>query len=229
MKKQILVLSLCLAMTSASALAAPLTNMSTSTPSIGVSGLPVPAEFAKSGKPSAKITSEQTKNYIEGKRAKERAFLYSALNLTDDQKAKATAIDAKTKAEIDPLMKNLHKEIKKLRDLKTKNANIFAIWKQQYTVNSAKTNVKSRFIKSKRDFEAILTKEQKATYNKIQADRQKKMQEFRKTNKAGSPKGMGPKSKGLGPNHMGPPPEDMGIVGPKGLMGPPPPPPPANK
>ena len=50
-----------------------------------------------------------------------------------------------------------------------------------------------------------------------------KMQEFRKTHKHGGPNGMGPKPNGFGPEHMGPPPEGMGIVGPKGPMGPPPP------
>lgn len=235
MKKRFLLASLCVALSATSVLA-DVVNTSTAKNLFAQdntsiqkiakpdSGRPQKAEFGNPGHVPKTITKEQAKRFFEARKAQERAALYDALAFTAEQKAKAEALDVKTKAELRPFIKKWHQETKKLHDLKSKNASIFAIWKQQFAVNSAKSEVKNKFMASKKSFEAILTNEQKAKFKKIDAQKRKQMEEFRKSHKPGG-KGPGLKPQGHGPGFMGPPPNAGHGPG----EGFPPPPPPENK
>lgn len=135
-------------------------------------------------------------------------------------------MDKKTRAKVEPLFRKLQQESRKYRDLKSKKAFAFAIWRQKLVVKSARKNIDSAISESKKQFESILTPAQKAKFEVIDAKKKKQMEEFRKSHRPGKHK-MGPKPpKGIAPPHMAPPeggrPE--GAHAPE-LMGPPPPPP----
>jgi hypothetical protein len=218
MKKQFLTLTMCLALTATAALAAGTGNITSS-----VSSKSKIAEIAKtSPKAQSKImgltvpstqdqpkllSREEARKAFETRKAKERELLYTALELTADQKVKVEAIDAKTRANLDPLFRKLQVEARKLRALRAKKASAFSIWRQKLAVKSAKAGVDKCLIKSKKDF-----------------DKKDEIDKFKKQHKSGQK--MGPKPpEGTGPNRMGPPPEGMGKNGRNGQepVGPPPP------
>lgn len=210
MNKKILIASLCVSLTAISVLSAEANiSFEDMAPKHGVSSPSsvLPPELAVGAPHSKKLSGDQIKKLMETRRAQEKTLMYDTLKLTEAQKAKAEALDAKTKSELKPLVKDLRQEMKKMQELKTKNASIIKIWKQQFAVNSAKSKVKSKLTASKNDFEAILTAEQKTQYKKIEADRHKKMQQFHKNHPGFGPKGMAPGPKGRhGFEHAGPPP-----------------------
>ncbi|MFA7658162.1 MAG: hypothetical protein WCY19_01875 [Candidatus Gastranaerophilaceae bacterium] len=205
MKKQILTLTMCLALTATSALAAgtnAVTQKAVSQVKTAATTTvkPAPAPSVAKPEPPKMMTREEAKKHFEERRAQERERMYNALKLSAEQKAKAEALDAKTKQDVEPLIKKAQLEGKKLRELKAKKASSFETWKQEYTYKAAKNDVKKYFDSSRKSFEAILTKEQRAKYQE--------MDRFRKAHRPGGPKGMGHRPQGPGPEHMGPPPED---------------------
>lgn len=203
MKKQILVLSMCLALTSTVALAqGAVPPIQKQVPQAKTVPTPVvnPVEVkpdAKSGVQRKVLTKEEAKKYFEERQAKKRDFMAKYLGLSEEQKVKADELDLKAKSDIEKTFKKVQIEGKKLKDLKTQKASKFAVWKQEMTFNSAKKEFKASLDKSRKDFEAILTKEQKIKL--------KEMKEFQKSHGHKRPKGKG--RQGLhGPEHMGPPP-----------------------
>jgi len=227
MKKQILTITMCLALTTSAALAEvtktmpqkilPQAKVSTSVPVKPEIKPAPPTTLGTQPEQPKRITSEEARKYFEEKQAKQREHMYNDLGLSIEQKAKAEALDIKSKKEVAPLMTKLRLESKKLKDLKTKKASSFKIWQQENTVKSAKKALKKHFESSKKAFEEILTPEQKAKFEA----RKKEMDKFRKNHKHGGPKGP---NGAHGPENMGPPPSDMGPSGPVGPqpMGPPP-------
>lgn len=232
MKKQILTLTMCLALTATSALAngtkavtapvkTPIANAAKTQVKAPVKTAPAakainkvtpaatPQAVVKPSDKSQVMTPEEAKKHFEEKKAQERALMYEALKLTEAQKAKAEALDAKTREDAGKYLRKVQTESKKLRDLKAKHASVFAIYKQKWALKSAKADAKKYFAKSKKSFEAILTDEQKVKFNAMHEAKLKEMEKFKKDHKMG-PKG--PK----GPEPMGPPPAGMGPVGPQG-------------
>lgn len=179
MKKQILTLSMCLALTATAALATGTTKVSTS---------PVKTVAA-----TTTITPEKpciapqklSKQQFEDKMAQHREKLYSDLGLSEAQKTKAEALDKKNKEGIKPLFDKVRTEKMKYNDLKTKKASEAELIKQKAEVKKAKKEVKKYMEKSRKDFEAILTKEQKAKFKAIREERKAKMKEFKKEHKPG--------------------------------------------
>jgi hypothetical protein len=235
MKKQILALTMCLALTSTTALAVgakTVAQKSTVQKAVAAApGNPLIPSLAKPGEQPQIISREEAKKRMGAAKAKERELLYTALNLSVEQKTKAEALDAKTKAGVVQVIKKLQLEARKLRELQSKHASVFAVWKQELALKAAKKDVEKYFKSSRKEFEAILTKEQKAKFEIIDAAKRKEMENFKKEHKHGGPNKMGHKPPvGDGPEHMGPPPQGMG---PKGSYGPesmgPPPPPPEDK
>lgn len=233
MKKQILTLTMCLALTTTAALAevtktmpqkpVPQAKVSTAIPvKPDVKTLPTTNLGAQPEQPK-RITSEEAKKYFEEKQAKQRDHMYNDLGFTPEQKAKAEALDIKAKKEVAPLMSKLKLESKKLKELKTKKASTFKIWQQENTVKSAKKALKKHFEASRKAFEEILTPEQKTKFEA----RKKEMDKFRKNHKHGGAKGhnapenMGPPPAGIGPNGQIGPEVQGGPAGPQ-PMGPPP-------
>lgn len=197
MKKQILLLTICFALTATSALADNTTLINNAAPQANTtknSAKTIPAsETLKKVAPNSlkptpaqsKLQSkEEVKQSIEVRKAKERALLYEALQLTDEQKAKAEALDAKTKVEVTLLIKDVRKEAIKLRELSSKKASFIAIHKQKMKLKIAKNKTEKCIKEARKSFENILTKEQRAKFKTLQEAKRKDMeQKFSKNHK----------------------------------------------
>lgn len=229
MKKQILTLSVCLALTATSAFAIGLPKKVTTpkelstTPKVIKTIPTTPSEqtFFKPGNQPTIISRDELKKKFEEKRAKERENLYTALGLSDEQKTKAEELDAKIRTEAKKYHEKIRSEAQKLRALQTKKASWFAVYKQKLALDSAKHQARKHFEAAKKSFEAILTKEQLAKFKVIDAARKEEMKKFKKQHKLKGQKGFNGHN---GEKLMGPPPEGMAPMG-QEPMGPTPPPP----
>jgi len=205
MKKQILTLAMCLALTATSALAESNNNAVTQKATTTTIKTVPNSNLVKPVEPHNLMSREEAKKHFEERKAKERNSLYQALKLSDEQKIKAEELDAKTRAEAGKYIRKVQIEAKKLRDLKNKNASFFAIRKQKSVLKSAKKEANKYFEDSRKAFEAILTKEQNESFKLIDEAKRKKIESFKKNHKQGRPEGMGPGGP-MGPEPMGPPP-----------------------
>lgn len=219
MKKQILMLTMCLALTATSTLAAATNKVVQKTkpatiakPSAEVKSTANLNSSTNVGAPKS-ISKEEAKKHFEEKMLKHREHMYSELGLSAEQKLKAEALDLKSKTEIEPLITKAQAEAKKLRELKCKKASVFEIWKQENAFKAAKKDVKKHMIASRKSFEAILTDEQKVKFNSIRAEKKKEIDKFKKSHKPHGPKCKCPECQKH--EHMGPPPEDMRPEGPQ--------------
>lgn len=185
MKKQVLILTMCLVMSTASALASglakenPLPNPFPSSQVKKVTQnstkIDPPAKETPCVKPAMSetrcITSEQAKKKFEEKMTKDREDLYCKLGLTPEQKAKAEAMDKANKEAAKPLMCKLRQEKAKLRELKEKKACPVKICEQKQQVKLAKKALKEHFEASRKCFESILTECQLAKLKTIREER----------------------------------------------------------
>lgn len=208
MRKRIIAMSLCLALTSIPALANCTKNMTKNTALSYVAGsMPFSVKNTSaqnvvapsSGIPSNVLNKEGAKRTFEERKAKERALMYATLSFTNEQKAKAEAIDAKTKANIEPLFRKFQAEARKLRDLKAKKANPISIWLQKQSVKATKKSIEKCINSSKKEFQSILTPEQKAKYKIINDAKRKDFENFKKSHKAVAPKASRKHEKRLSP------------------------------
>lgn len=216
MKKRILTIAMCAALTATAALAETAKSLPAAAPKAAVSAVANGKMQSKSvvqeaAKPSAQ-TLEKTRNELkkqfEQRRLTERKHMYDALKLSDEQVKKAEELDAKTRAEAGKYLRKVRMEAMKLREMKTKHASIFAQWKQKAELNKAKSDAGKFFAESRKSFEAILTKEQKSAFEAYDAQKRKEMEKFKKMHKGG-PKGK------RGFEKMGPPPMPANGPGPK--------------
>lgn len=195
MKKQILILTMCLAMTTASAFAsAPAKENPTPNPfptpqvkkvTQSSTKIDPPAKEVPCVKPVTQseagcINSEQAKKKFEEKMAKDREDLYCKLGLTPEQKAKAEAMDKANREAAKPLMCKLRQEKAKFRELKEKKACPVEICKQKQQIKLAKKALKEHFETSRKCFESILTESQLA---KLRTIREERKAEFKKHDK----------------------------------------------
>lgn len=172
MKKQVLILSLCLAVTASSALAAT---------SPVKAAKKTESNVVEVSQQTPALTAEQVKRKeFEARMNKERELLYNNLNFTAEQKAKAEALHVKAKAAGEPLMIKARAEKAKLTELKLAKASEAEILKQKAAVKAAKKEVRKHMKASKKEFEAILTKEQLAKLEVIKESKKAEMKEFRK-------------------------------------------------
>lgn len=230
MKKQILALTLCLALTATSALAeGTKTVAKKSTTPVAITAVKPATKAVSTATPAAlQLTpQEDARKKFEDRKAQERALMYEALKFTNEQKVKAEELDAKTRAEASKYLGKVQIEARKLRELKSKHASVFFIYKQKMILKSAKSDARKFFAASRKSFEAILTKEQKAKFKVMQEARQKEMDAFRKNHKTHNHNGIGPKGQHghHGQPPMVPPPPGKGVNvphGPQPPMGPPP-------
>lgn len=192
MKKQIITLTMCLALTSTAALASGVNTIGQKMASQPVVSTPTtlntakPAATSTIGKPGKQLTitsMDEIKKHFEDRRIKERETLYNNLNLSEEQKIKAKDLDATTKVEFAKYRKKIQIEAKKLRDLKVKHASIFKIYKQKSALNRAKADTKRYIESSRKSFEAILTKEQKTKFKTIENAKKKEIEQFKKGHK----------------------------------------------
>jgi hypothetical protein len=170
MKKQLLTLTICLALTASSALAScPVKSNETAQPA--TKGCPC----AVSTPVDATLTKEQLIQKFEERMAKRREALYCKLGLTQKQKVKAEELDKQNKAEAMTLMDKVHQEKSKLRDLKSKKVCPVEIYKQKQQLKAAKKALHKHFIASEKSFETILTKEQLTKFKAIRTENKAKM------------------------------------------------------
>lgn len=187
MKKNILTLTMCLALTATTALAASSTaviNKPAGKPAMNAA----PSQAAMKREEPKVLSKKEAKKSFEEKRVMERNCMYNELGLSAEQKTKAEDLDIKTRKEAEPIIKKLKAETKKYRDLKAKNASSFELWRQKQVVNSAKAKADKHFMASRNAFEAILTDEQKVKLKAYHAERKAKMEKFRKDHKLGDPR-----------------------------------------
>lgn len=109
MKKQILTLAMCLAVSATSVLA---DNAKTVKP---VETKPATA-IEKPAEPQSFKSEEEARKYYEGKMAQRREAFYQDLGLSTEQKTKAEAIEAKTKTDAEALNKKFRSERQKLAE-----------------------------------------------------------------------------------------------------------------
>lgn len=188
MKKHVITLAVCLALSATSAIAiqAKAVEQKPLIPAVSVVNtaakgtiLPVKQEGPKF------MSKEEAKKFFEEKREKDRRQMYSDLKLTEEQIKKAEALDIKTKDGAREVIKKVHNEAKKLRELKSKKASVFVIYRQKFALYSAKQKADKYFDTSRKEFEAILTKEQKEKYKIIHEAKKKEMEKFKKQHKGG--------------------------------------------
>lgn len=157
MKKQILTLTLCLALTATSALAAGTTTVAkkaavktTTTCAKACVKTVKPAAPVVVQAPEVVLTPEQlAKKNAEEKLAKDRECLMSKLGLTAEQKTKS-----------EPLIAKVHEERAKLCELKAKKACPCKILKQ-----------KNEVLKAQKAFRATLNKDQLAKLKEIKKEK----------------------------------------------------------
>ena len=203
MKKQILTLTMCLALTATSALAAqtapaakapvkaPVAAAAPATtvkaPVAAVKKAPAKKAVAtkkckKCAKKAVKnpvkkvankqavpeqvtLTPEQiAKQQFEAKMAQERDTFYNKLGLSAEQKTKAEALDKANRESAAPLFDAVRAEKAKLHQMKAQKACFFAICKQEKAVKAAKKALRAHMDASKKQFEALLTKDQLAKF-----------------------------------------------------------------
>lgn len=114
MKKQILTLAMCLAV-SATAVSAE------SAKSVKPTNQKSEVAMEKPVEPQKFKSEEEAKKFFECKMAQRREAFYKELGLTPEQKAKADALDAKTKADAQALHKKFKEERKKLMESSKKS------------------------------------------------------------------------------------------------------------
>lgn len=185
MKKQILTLTMCLALTATSALADGTKNISQKTVAQTKSAItttkqaPTVTTTAPTETTNKIKTKEEDRKRFEEKKAQERQALYATLGLSPEQKTKAEALDAKTKYGAGPLARKLHVEARKLGSMRAKKASKLSILKQEIVLNSAKNELKKYFKDCNKRFKAILTPVQRKQFNAIDEQRKAEMRKFR--------------------------------------------------
>lgn len=175
MKKQILTLTLCLALTASSAFASSTAKVTTQAKPQQAKAVAPQAE-----KPCAcpcetsAMTKEQFKQKFEERMTKRREALYEKLGLSQDQKAKALDLDKKNREEAKPLMEKLHEEKTKLNDMKSQKCCPVKLMEQKQKVKEAKKALRKHFMASEKNFEALLTGEQLTKFKAIKEERKAK-------------------------------------------------------
>lgn len=214
MKKRILTMAMCVALTASAALAETAKSLPTTAPKAAVSTAANGNVQNATVKPDIQAM-QAARNEQMKKRAQrwlaERYKMYQAIKLNDEQVKKAEEIDANARVEIGKARVKMQFEARKLKNMKDKKASIFARWKQKFALNKAKADYDKVFANARKSFEAILTKEQKAAFEVYDAEKRKEIEQFKKMHKGG-PKGK------RGFEKMGPPPPP-----PTGAPVPPPP------
>ena len=172
MKKQMITLAVCLALTATSALASS-TKISPKTPAKEL----IPVATQTKASEATQCPEETAKQKFEEKLAKDREELYCKLGLSTEQKTKAEAFHQKTREGAEPLFAKLHTEKAKLHELKAQKACVVKIDEQKLKVKEAKHALKAHMKASGKEFEAMLDKCQLA---KFKALREEKKEQWKK-------------------------------------------------
>lgn len=181
MKKQMLTLAMCLALTTASVWASSMSNV---VPNIVTQNTQKTGEITLISNqiPVSDVTPAPTQSVKTSFRTKwdeDREELYCKLGLTPEQRTKAKALDEKKKSDAQPLIAKFHEEKVKLHQLKAAKACSAEIDQQKIKVKAAERAIKAHMHASRKKFEAILDECQLAKYKEIRAERKKQWEKYR--------------------------------------------------
>lgn len=165
MKKQMMTLAVCLALTATSAMAVTSANET------------APAAAQKKAAVETKCPCEHNKQNFEEKMAKHIEDFYTKLGLTKEQRKKADYLHEKSMLESESLMAKLFTEKAKVHELRAQKACPEKVAAQVAKVKEAKQALRTHMECSKKEFEAILNKQQLA---KLKALKEEKKEQFRK-------------------------------------------------
>lgn len=180
MKKQIFTLAVCLAVSATSALAET-AKIPTKTVPVTL-GAKLEQKTCETTKKPCEVMqpNEAVKKQFEAKMAKERELFHQALNLTEEQKKKAQELDCKAKAAAEPLFAKMKEDKAKLKNLISQKAAEEEIAKQKALLSADRKALKKHFDASRKDFEAILTKDQLAKLKILHEQRKTEMKKHEK-------------------------------------------------
>lgn len=111
-------------------------------------------------------TAKQYKSYIN-KIKRERATVYNALNLTDEQIKSTEELVKENTSVYEEKFDRLMKESFRLKALKEANATRKEISKQEKTVHNIKNEIEDTLEKETKEFKKCLTREQRSKYSMI--------------------------------------------------------------
>ncbi len=174
MKKQILTLTMCLALTATSALANATAKATVKATAPQAAKTVAPKTPCGCPCEATAPTKEQFKQKFEERMAKRREALYTKLGLSPDQKTKAVELDKKNRAEARPLMEKLHEEKAKLNNMQSQKCCPVKLIEQKQKIKTARKALRKHFITSEKSFEALLTNEQLAKFKAIKEERKAK-------------------------------------------------------
>ena len=116
---------------------------------------------------------------------KQREILYNALNLTQAQVKCKNEIDKKRYAELEPALEKLCREDKNVKDLKKRCASKKEIRKQEKELNTARKNIQEISAKYDKEFDKILTRDQRNKYSMIRKLKRDDLKKYRKIQEKG--------------------------------------------
>ena len=185
MKKQFFTIAMCLAFSSTTALAVCPVKVEQTAPAKATVEIKAPViNTTQPPAPEAFMNPEKMgKKKFEERMMKERENFYKTLDLSCDQKTKAEAFDKKNREKLDPLMAEMRKEKTKLLELKNKNASKVKVWEQKQKLKALKRKMRATMEASKKEFETILTPEQKVKFEEMDAKRKAEMKKFKNGHK----------------------------------------------
>lgn len=180
MKKQMMILAACFALTATVALASDNNNFSTqvltkninTTETVNTSANQIPVSDINS------CPKQSVKTKFKEKWMEDKEELYCKLGLTPAQKSKAKALDEQKKMDAEPLLAKFHEEKAKLHQLKAAKACSEEINQQKIKVKAAERAIKCHMEASRKNFEGILDKCQLAKYQEIRKERKEQWEKF---------------------------------------------------
>ncbi|MEI7474047.1 MAG: Spy/CpxP family protein refolding chaperone [bacterium] len=108
----------------------------------------------------------------------QRPKIKDYLNLTPDQAQKAKAMREASKGKIKPLIDNLKAEYQKLKQMREQKAPSQDIAQQQEKVRAMRKQVQQVREENMKQFEAILTPDQKVQFAKFREERKAEMKKY---------------------------------------------------
>jgi len=168
MKKQVLTIAICMALTASSALAA---VTSKTVPTKNITPVACKCQEKTPAVTAAQPKEESCRQKFEEKMTKEREDLYCKLGLSKDQKDKAETLHQKNRASAEPLIAKFHTEKAKLHELKAKNTCAAKIEEQRLNVKEARKALRNHMKQGRKEFEAILSKDQLSKFKELRKEK----------------------------------------------------------
>lgn len=172
MKKQILMLTVCLSLTTTFALGANNIPIANKTPQQIENNITLQTK-------QQKLAEKEFTQRVEARRKKDIAKMYNELGLSQDTISKADAILLGAAKEMKPLLDKFNVDQRQLLALKAKKAFFLRIWIQKIIIYFDRKDIERCDKSSKEAFKKLLTNEQKATYEKLMLEKKEQIAKMR--------------------------------------------------